>query len=172
MDEHYDLCRPIFRNYRTFRPCLPFDALVADHLLVEFLSRADGGAGVPGEVAAVVPVLAHHTLNHHVLHGVLGVRVGSAAGAVEAGEVLVVTVVVLLLLDGLQPTRGGQTRRAAVTAEVPLGVQLDQAVTLQTVYYEVITANTPSTQLTLLPPLTPSLPHHLHKQHHHIAITS
>lgn len=163
VDQSFATC-----SYRTTLPCLPFDALVADHLLVELPSRADGGGGVPGEVAAVVPVLAHHTLHHHVLHGVLGVRVGSAAGAVEAGEVLVVSVVVLLLLDGLQPARGGQTRRAAVTAEVPLGVELNQAVTLQAQCYGVTTANTPTPQL---PPLPPSLPNQHHK-HHDIALTS
>ena len=66
-----------------------------------------------------------------IKYRILRVRIGAAAGAVQTTEVLVVFVLSVLLLVWLQPAPAPQPGGPAVAPEVPLGVELNQTVSLE-----------------------------------------
>jgi len=84
------------------------------------------------KMSSMKPVLAYDTLQHHVIHRIIWIRIRSGASAVESSEVVVVAVLVQRVLVGTQHAshHPGELAVSAVTAEVPLCVQFGELVTI------------------------------------------
>jgi len=84
-------------------------------------------------VPPMKPILTDDTLQHNVIHRVFGVWIRSAASAVNSVEVVIVAVVViarLLVRTKLARHHVRELAVAAVTAEVSLGVQLRELMSI------------------------------------------
>ena len=104
------------------------EAFLTDNFIKVFFARYSFNAKMP----AMKPILTDDTLQHHVIHRIIRVRILFAAGTVESSEVVVVAVLVERLLVRTQLARHYATKLAvaAVAAEIPLCVEFCELVTV------------------------------------------